>query len=569
MPANSAPTFNLLPGTALFDFGYPYLESTYKFFIPGKYDEARAMVIQPDGKALLFGSTKYDEIINGHNYGSLSFYAIARFNLDGSLDKSFGIDGSFNFNSTGYDSFPRGRGKAIVLQDDGKIILVGNTGLARLTINGALDESFISDFGISGFIASDVVINASGKILVSGSKDGAFCLAQYKSDGSLDPSFNSGSGFVTTRFYLNGGHSSALSLQDGDGKILVAGCQDVSFSPDKKFVIVRYNPDGSLDQTFSGDGLAQIGSGGSYAHASSLAIQSDGKILIAGTTNPGSKYAVTIYRLNIDGTLDQSFSGDGAVTTLAGGGYENFAEPFAIALQADGKILVAGRASADYSGSGYDVLLMRYNSDGTLDSSFGPSYSPGIVRSDISPFSFNDDVAYSIAVDLDGKITVSGASNGDFMLARYLSNGALDPDFGGLNSLGFTAQYIEGGGPTLLAGGARVYDLNLRSVMSGSSLIIQRHDSPSSDDQFLAKPFGTLSIGYEGGLIVCDDIAIGSVIRNSAGVLELLFNSKATSALVNSTLNQIAYKNISASPPSLIKLDWFFNDGNLGSQGAG
>ncbi|MBI3468874.1 MAG: hypothetical protein HY000_38205, partial [Planctomycetes bacterium] len=169
---------------------------------------------------------------------------------------------------------------------------------------------------------------------------------------------------------------------------------------------------GDLDTSFNIDGLVTTDFPGSSDEvANDIAFQSDGKMVVVGRTNDD----FAIARYNVDGSLDTSFSGDGLIATNIDG----FADSaFGVAIQSDGKIVVAGT-------SGADVAVARYNTNGSLDTTFGVG---GVVTTDVLPGSA--DQAFDVAIDNIGRIIVAGATNGDFMVARYEANGVLDTDFG-------------------------------------------------------------------------------------------------------------------------------------------
>jgi uncharacterized delta-60 repeat protein len=206
-----------------------------------------------------------------------------------------------------------------------------------------------------------------------------------------------------------------------DGKIVVAGYSDAS-GTSYDFALARYNPDGTLDPTFNGTGkvLTDFSGSGSYDEAFDLATQSDGKIVVAGYS-PSGNGGFALARYNPDGTLDPTFNGTGKVLTDIGG----FAQ--ALAIQPDGKIVAAGDSVA--SGNS-DFALARYNPDGTLDPTFNGT---GKVVTDFSTY----DTAYDLAIQPDRKIVAAGSScscpsvSPDFALARYNTDGTLDPTFNG------------------------------------------------------------------------------------------------------------------------------------------
>ncbi|HYC46921.1 MAG TPA: hypothetical protein VED01_15705, partial [Burkholderiales bacterium] len=211
----------------------------------------------------------------------------------------------------------------------------------------------------------------------------------------------------------------SLALLD-DGRILVAGSRD-AVGMGQAFALARYSTSGILDVTFGGDGLVTTHLGGGHTVGQGVALQPDGKAVVGGYTATG--FVVTRY--NQDGSLDTSFSGDGVVTTptLA----TNFAA--GIAIQSDGRIVVAGHGHPG-DGSGSDFIVVRYNSNGSLDAAFD---SDGKVTTDFE--AGGEEIAADMAIQNDGKIVVVGASrigaDLDFAVARYNSNGTLDGTFGG------------------------------------------------------------------------------------------------------------------------------------------
>ena len=327
---------------------------------------AAATVRQPDGKIVAVGVV--------HTGSNDDDFALARYNPDGSLDTSFSGDGKqrTNFRGAG-ESFDRATG--VALQGDGKIVAVGHSAgnaftsefaLARYNPNGSLDTSFSGDgrqrtnfrgAGASFDRASGVALQGDGKIVavgIGGAGPGDFALARYNPNGSLDPSF-SGDGRQTTNF---GGTDQAngVALQ-GDGKIVAVG-RGVG-----DFALARYNPNGSLDTSFSGDGRQRTNLGG-FDQANGVALQGDGKIVAVGRGGAGDGFGAAHFalaRYNPNGSLDPSFSGDGRQRTNFGSSQAN-----GVALQGDGKIVAVGGGGA---GAG-DFALARYNPNGTLDPSF-------------------------------------------------------------------------------------------------------------------------------------------------------------------------------------------------------
>ncbi|MCS6926252.1 MAG: delta-60 repeat domain-containing protein [Candidatus Binatia bacterium] len=162
-------------------------------------------------------------------------------------------------------------------------------------------------------MASALVLQADGKIVVAGHAAGGFVLVRYQPDGSLDPSFGTG-GTVTTAISGTGDFASALAVQ-ADGKLVVAGY--VSMAPQYSIALLRYNPDGTLDTAFGENG--KVTTGDSHV-ASGLALQADGKIVVAGSFNDGANNEFLLLRYDPDGGLDPTFGIDGKVTTRMSSG---------------------------------------------------------------------------------------------------------------------------------------------------------------------------------------------------------------------------------------------------------
>src|SRR5213082_3265127 len=248
-------------------------------------------------------------------------------------------------------------------------------------------------------------------------------------DGDLDPTFGT-DGKVLTDFDHSTDIAYAVAVQT-DGKLVVIGTTYINndFS-DEDFAVARYNPDGTLDETFGVGGKVQTDFPDLAAVASSVVIQPDGKIVVAGGAFPLFTFAgdFKVVRYNSNGSLDTSFGDGGIVTTT----FPEGSYAFDVALQADGKIIAAGTVFVDFNpgdSSNTDFALARYNPDGTLDATFG---NGGEVSTD---FLGLEDDAFSVLTQTDGKIVVVGSANDpatfyDFAAAHYLTNGAIDTTFG-------------------------------------------------------------------------------------------------------------------------------------------
>jgi uncharacterized delta-60 repeat protein len=392
------------------------------------------VVVQPDGKILVVGNSA-DEVNETLNI------RIARYHADGSADDSFGTGGVVETDFDGLTDEAR----AAAVQPDGKIVVVGKHGYeiwcceyfydliaVRYEPDGSLDTSFgdggkvIADFGKETDLGTDVAIQADGKIVVaafSGSQgigQADFVVARYHADGTPDTGFGLG-GRTTTDFPDPYFHDAAESMViQADGKILLGGStgRDV-FGGGVFFdyALARYLPDGTLDSGFGEAGLVITDVGTANDAASAVELQTDGKIILAGVTAESQNVLFALVRYLEDGSLDSSFGAGGVVRNDVGD-YESVGD---VAIQADGKILVAGGGGPLTQ---QDFVLLRYTPDGRLDRSFGLN---GRVRTDFQPL----DDATSLAIQVDGKIVVAGDHLGflaNGLIARYHSEGDVRPD---------------------------------------------------------------------------------------------------------------------------------------------
>ena len=371
-------------------------------------DSANAVVVQPDGRIVVAGSL-------GCRQNTLSedcSIAVARYDTDGTLDTSFSGDGvvltHFSSGAVGLD---------VALQDDGKIVVVGAAhaevgdvwafAIARYQTNGVLDPTFSGDGRVrtvpGGQFATSVAIQTDGMIVAAG--DG---IVRYETDGSLDMVFGVG-GHVDTPFMTD------VAIQPDD-KIVTSG---FAFA---KFAVYRYETDGTPDATLDGDGKATMAPATGSAKANSLALQVNGKIVVAGAyrKEPGIR-RFALGRFTAVGAVDVAFGGgDGFVATRIGGQH---AEARGVALQPDGRILAAGASwfgstiqdNADVS----SFAVARFTSTGALDQRFsGDGKTVTFVGN-----GFLFEQATSVALQLDGAIVVAGEAGrheGDFGIIRYV-----------------------------------------------------------------------------------------------------------------------------------------------------
>ena len=305
---------------------------------------ARAVAVQANGKIVVAGVAG-DRIVGEVRQGR---FALARYTPQGTLDTTFGGDGKVTTDFTnGFDS-----ANGVAIQANGKIVAAGGASesrfaLARYNRDGTLDTFFGGDGRVTttfplqaGGPAFGVAIQADGKIVAAGVRDfDGFALARYKRNGALDRTF-SGDGRVITRVGQGEEAATSVAIQ-ADGKIVAAGYTDVphefgdTFGPGR-FALARYRADGTLDSSFGGDGKVTTRFGSEGSSAKGVAIDGHGRIVAAGHSGGGTRFALTQYEHN--GILDTAFGGDGRVTTpFQGGGVA-----FGVDIQTDNRIVAAG-----------------------------------------------------------------------------------------------------------------------------------------------------------------------------------------------------------------------------------
>jgi uncharacterized delta-60 repeat protein len=377
---------------------------------------------------------------------------------------------------------------------------------------GDLDPTFgtggmvTTDINRSTDIANAVAIQADGKLVVVGEtykhndfSTEDFVVARYNTDGTLDTTFGSG-GRVRTDFPGLAAVPSSVVIQP-DGKIVVAGGAFPLFTFLGNFEIVRYNPNGSLDRSFGAGGIVTTTfPEGSYANA--VALQSDGKIVAAGSVfvdfivGDASDIDFALARYNPDGSPDATFGNGGQVSTDFAGLED---DAFSVLIQPDGKIIAVG--STDNPATYYDFAAVRYLSNGTIDTTFGVG---GKVSTDFGAAGF--DRAQSAALQPDGRIVAAGfaiSQNGgveNFAVARYTSNGALDTTF-------------SGDGKTQIDFGSCCQSAYKVLLQNGGKIVTVGYaNTESSDSDFLLarlNPRGSLDASF----------GVGGKVRTSFGDL--------------------------------------------------
>ena len=417
--------------------------------LPRTEDYSSAIAVQPDGKIVVAGYTA--------DVGSkLTVYdlAVLRYNTNGSPDTGFGIGGVKIMDFQNFEFF-----NDMVIQPDGKIVAAGrigtDAGVVRLNIDGSLDNSFHQD-GVAAtpfpefqsYVVNNVALTPDGKIVISGTESfKTWFMVRHNADGSLDTSFD-GDGKVTTAIAPTGARDSDLILQS-DGKAIIAGHTQPAINANKSNItLARYNPNGSLDTSFDGDGIVikHPGDPNLNDEGADIALQGDGKIVVLGNLNKvpfsGTPHALwAILRFNTDGSLDTSFDGDG-VATAAASGTEDIAS--ALFIQPDGKFLVSGK-----TGNPSVFAVLRFNAPTN------------------SPFDF----------DRDGKtdIGIYRPSNGSWWINSSSTNLTLAVAFGESTDKIVPADYT-GDGKT---------DMALFRPSTGAWFVLR-----SEDYSYYGFPFG-------------------------------------------------------------------------------
>ncbi len=412
-PGDFDPTFNPPSGLVFYD--------------PG--ESGTSVAVQEDGKIVVAGS-----IENGAQTDVL----LLRYNPEGTLDATFGANGVVVYGTPAGDESATG----LLLDSHGRVVVTGGAFngsnndvlVLRYGADGQLDPTF----GTNGVFTYNAPANdadfarmaalqpVSEKIVVVGGTfngtNNDVLLLTLNPDGSLDPAFGTNGAFVFDGPANGDDVGEAIAIQP-DGKIIMAG--GTFNGPNSEVLLLRLNPDGSFDANFAGgDGVATYGAAGTNVAAKTLALQDDGKVVVAGGIVIGASIDLLLMRFNGNGLIDTTF---GPVGILVYGDQTLNESAKAMALQPDGRILVAGIAN---NGSNDDGLLLRYTAAGELDDGFGVDGAL-LFNSSINGIdSFN-----GLAVQPDGKILVTGrvapgTLNYDVVLLRLIGQESMEvPQF--------------------------------------------------------------------------------------------------------------------------------------------
>ena len=388
----------------------------------GSSDSGAAIVVDGDGRILVTGSSW-----NGSN----NDMAIWRYNGDGTLDTTFNSTGyAVHHNAAGGNG--NDNGSAIAIDGDGKIVVAGSSELEAVN-------------------APDIAV------------------WRYNSDGTLDTTFNS-VGYVT---HNNAGGAGGNTWDyaygmviDNNGKIVVTGSSNST--ADTEMVIWRFNSNGTLDTSFDADGFAVYDDTGTDRDdvGYGVAIDGNGKIVVAGRYTNGGKYDMAVWCYNNDGSIDTSFNTTGFVSHNDAAGGNGYDYGYAVTVDADGKIVVAGSSSATL-GTEDDMVIWRYNTNGALDTTFN-AVGYAVYGGNTTA----GDTGRAVAIDGQGRIYVAGfirrmiGLKSDMIVWRYTADGALDTTF---NSVGCVEHDSAAGGADTDLGYGVTIDQSGRILVTGSS----------------------------------------------------------------------------------------------------
>ena len=409
------------PGTLDVSFG---VDGALRTNLGGTYDWAYATAIQPDGRILAAGVSEAK--------GTYDF-ALARYTATKDLDPTFGEGG---FVLTDFDN-SYDWAYAMALLPDGKILLAGvsdasgskDFALARYNPDGSLDRSFGKDGKViesSRSLHADIIrgmaIQQDGKIVVAGvtyedvatlGPNGDFMVARFLPDGRNDLTFGLG-GVITTDFADSSYDEPYAVVVQPDGRIVLGGYTNAGNGPGVLFgadqlALARYGPNGLLDPSFGQGGKVVFDGGSLDERILALALAPDGGLLAGGYVNGERRSDLLLARLRTDGQLTRGWgnTGKGLSINDLGTNSERIAS---LVLQPDGKIVAGGQTAVAHNA---DFAVFRYDPKGFFDPTFG--------RSGVASFDFQgrEDRVHAVALQPDGKIVAVGQSEADFAVARF------------------------------------------------------------------------------------------------------------------------------------------------------
>lgn len=489
----------LAPGDLDPGFGNNGVAVTY---CPGEDAMVQAVAVQPDGKIIAVGFVEAAT--------TPTTLVMTRYNQNGTLDQNFGVSGMVT------DEHIAGFG--VTIQPDGKILVAGMSNargpiqlftVARFNGDGSVDSGFgiggkaLIDFGgppisDANGVAFTALIQPDARIVVGGTitkADGkeAIALARYHSDGSLDPTFGNG-GRLSADFSHPNAAARAFGLLP-DNKIVVAGSvgtNPVTWSdfyqpddPTQDFALARFNSDGSLDENFGNGGLVTTDFFGYTDGAFALEIRPNGKMVAAGAavkTWDRDSTDFALIRYNPDGSLDTSFGGTGKVTA----DFNTRADlAYALLAQPDGKTIAMGSARV-WNNTHHEMALVRFNQDGSLDAGFG-------VGGKVTTNYTSGSSAYAAAFAPDGHIIAGGyganQSNNDGLMLACYNRGPLEGDFSILADT--QSRSVTAGSPTS-------FSVNIEAVTNPPAAAVNLTAQVSPPHAGIVTSFEPATIGAGG-----------------------------------------------------------------------
>jgi uncharacterized delta-60 repeat protein len=525
---------------------------------------ASAVVIDAQGRVLLAGFARVGS--------DTEDFAVVRLNPDGSLDTDFGDHGkqtiAFDLGGDNSDA-----ATAVALDAQGRIVVAGTArvgstdydfAVARLNTDGSLDTDFGDNgkrtvfFNLGGSNQDRVqamAIDAQGRIVLAGSARGGddtaddFAVTRLNSDGSLDTDFGD-NGKRTVGFDLGGFNRDEVNAMaiDAQGRIVLVGSADVTIL-NSDFAVARLNPDGSLDTDFGDNGKRTVDIGGGTADvANAVAVNAQGQIVVAGHGQFDNRGTLdfAVVRLNPDGDLDTSFSGDGKKTVAFDRGGPNVDVANAVVIDAQGRVVLGGYTSVDVIND--DFAVARLNPDGSLDTDFGDN-GKRTVAFDLG--GSNQDNVYAMAIDAQGRIVLAGSVTtgvgdfDDFAVARLIADDAPPPPApAGTVGFGATAfSGAEGGGPVTITlvrtgGSAGPLTVDLTSTGGGGDFLGVPNSVTFADGQTTATA----------QVLIVDDALVEGTETFSLSLSGAAAGSPGTATL------QIADTDVEPPPPPQIHM---------------
>lgn len=501
-------TFGGGDGVALVNFG------------PGSADYATSIIALSDGKSIVGGS-----IGSGDNTDDA--FGLAKLNADGSLDLSFGGgDGLATLDFGPTVAGPDADLESMAIAPDGKIVAVGKLQLAsadwvvaRFNADGTPDGSFgggdgwvATDFFGFGDTAHGVDVGSDGRIYVTGianASSSQMAVARYTTAGVLDTTFDSdGKTFVD--FFGGADFGTAIKVQP-DGKVIAVG-GSVQPGSYRRMVLARFNPNGSFDTSFEGDGQATADFGAA-AFARDVEVQSDGKYLVGGwiDSNPAGddQLDFAVARFNANGTLDSAF-GSGGRTVIAGTGGDQL-NSYGLEIQQNGKILLGGTTNDATLGRRAGVA--RLNANGTPDATFGPG---GLRQFTIPGTTPGASRIRDLELQPDGGILLAGYSDGtastvDFAVVRLTNDDGPPGSISGVVFNDANANGVRDAGESPLSGWTVYQDLNDNGRLDAGPINAASTDVPKEIPEFHPQPvtvFSDLTIANAGTTITDVDVKL-------------------------------------------------------------